>query len=78
MERPIEELTTELIRLSKKDRLEIARFLLFLDNRSLDSNGIDSVWENEITDRVQAVEEGRAIGLDFEKAMKEIEKRFEL
>jgi len=78
MERPIEDITTELIRLPKKDRLEIAKFLLFLDNRSSDSNDIDSVWEKEILNRVQAVDEGRAIGIDFDKAMEKIEKRFEV
>ena len=51
MQRNIEDLTTELIRLPKRERLEIVRFLLFLDNRSLDSDDIDSAWEKEITDR---------------------------
>ena len=78
MERTIEDLTTELIRLPKKDRLEIARFLLFLDNRSLNSNDIDSEWEKEITNRVRAVDEGKAVGIDYDKAMKKIEERFEL
>ncbi len=76
MQRNIEDLTTELIRLPKRARLEIVRFLLFLDNRSLGSDDINSDWENEITDRVRAVEEGTAIGIDYDKAMRKIEKRF--
>ncbi len=76
MQRNIEELTTELIRLSKRERLEIVRFLLFLDNRALDSADIDSAWEKEIMDRVHAVDEGIAIGIDYDKAMQKIEKRF--
>lgn len=76
MQLTIEDLTTELIKLSKRERLEIARFLLFLDNRSSDSEGVDSDWENEITARVRAVDEGKAVGIDFEDAMKKIEKRF--
>jgi len=75
MQRNIEEITKELISLPKRERLEIIRFLLFLDNRSLDSN-IELAWDNEITDRIRAVDEGKAIGIDYDKAMKEIEQRF--
>lgn len=76
MQRNIENLTKELIRLPKRERLEIVGFLLSLDNRSLDSDDIDSAWEKEITDRVRAVDEGTAIGIDYDKAMQKIEKRF--
>ncbi len=78
MQRNIERLTTELIRLPKKERLELARFLLFLDNRTLDSDDIDSSWEKEITDRVRAVDEGTATGIDYDTAMRKIEQRFAL
>ena len=71
----IEEITKNLFSLSKKERLEIARFILFLDTQSLDID-VDSVWENEIIDRARAVDEGTAIGIDFNKALKKIEKRF--
>ncbi|WP_413907845.1 addiction module protein [Desulfobacula sp.] len=70
----IEEITKNLFSLSKKERLEIARFILFLDTQSLDID-VDSVWENEIIDRARAVDEGTAIGIDFNKALKKIEKR---
>jgi hypothetical protein len=73
MKRNIEDLTTELIRLPKRERLEIVRFLLFLDNRSLDSGDIDSAWEQEITDRIRAVDNGTAIGIDYDQAMQTIE-----
>lgn len=76
MKQNIEKLTTELIRLPKRERLEIVRFLLFLDNRSSDSDDTDSVWEKEITDRVHAVDDGTAVGIDYDKAMQNIEKRF--
>ena len=76
MKRNIEDLTTELIRLPKRERLEIVRFLLFLDNRSQDSEDIDSAWEQEITDRIRAVDNGTAIDMDYDQAMQTIEKRF--
>jgi hypothetical protein len=76
MQRNIEDLTIELIRLTKRERLEIIRFLLFLDSRALDSDDFDSTWEKEITDRIRAVDEGTAIGIDYDKAMQKIEQYF--
>uniref|UniRef100_Q3ATX5 Addiction module component n=1 Tax=Chlorobium chlorochromatii (strain CaD3) TaxID=340177 RepID=Q3ATX5_CHLCH len=76
MQRTIEDITSELIGLPKNERLEIVRFLLFLDNRSSDNNDTDSVWEHEIADRVLAVEDGTAIGIDYEEAMKKINAQF--
>jgi hypothetical protein len=77
MQPNLENLTTELIKLPKRERLEIVRFLLFLDNRFSDFDDIDSVWEKEIGDRVRAVDEGTATGMDYDKAMQKIETRFE-
>jgi len=76
MQRNIERLTTELIGLPKRERLEIVRFLLFLDNRSSDSDDVGSAWEKEITDRIRAVDEGTAVVIDYDEAMQKIEKRF--
>ena len=76
MHRNIEEITSELIGLPKRERLEIVRFLLFLDNHSSDSSNVSSSWENEITSRVQAVEDGIAIGVDYDNALRKIENRF--
>ena len=46
------------------------------DNTSSDSKDVESVWEKEITDRILAVDDGTAIGLDYDAAMRELEKRF--
>jgi len=78
MQQKIEDITTELVRLPKRERLEIVRFLLFLDNRCSYSDDIDSTWEKEITDRVRAVDDGTAIGIDYDDAIKKIEKRFSI
>jgi hypothetical protein len=72
MQRAIEDITAELIRLPKRDRLEIVRFLLFLDNRPSDADDVEAAWEKEISDRVLAVKEGTAIGIDYDEAMKMI------
>ena len=76
MQRNIEELTTELIRLPKRERLEIARFLLFLDNHSSDSSDVGSAWEKEIADRVNAIDDETAVGIDYDSALSQIENRF--
>lgn len=71
----IEELTKNIINLPKNERLEIARFILFLDNNSSETD-VDSVWEDEIIKRAKAVEDGTAKSLEFFEAMKSIERRF--
>ena len=50
--------------------------LSLFDHNSSDFRNIDSVWEEEITARVHAVKDGSAIGIDYDEAMKTIEKRF--
>jgi hypothetical protein len=63
MKKTVEDITAELSRLSREDRLEIAHFLLSLDD-GLDPETASS-WDDEITERVKAVEEGRARGIDY-------------
>jgi hypothetical protein len=76
MQLKIEDITAELIRLPKQDRLEIVRFLLFLDNRPSDADDVESAWEKEISDRVLAVKDGTAVGIDYDEAMRKIDERF--
>lgn len=78
MQRKIEDITAELIRLPKQDCLEIVRFLLFLDNRPSDADDVESAWEKEIADRVLAVKDGTAVGIDYDEAMRKIDERFVL
>ncbi len=72
MQRNIEDITRELIRLPKRERLEIVRFLLFLDNRSKSSNDVGSSWDAEISERVRAVDEGAATGVEYDQAIQRI------
>ncbi len=68
----IEQIRKSIINLTNKERLELAKMILFLDNQSSDANTTDSDWEKEILERVNAIERGTAIGLDYNKAMDEI------
>jgi len=72
----VQQLAQQLVTLQKRERIEIVRFLLFLDDNT-SSSDIESEWDNEIMDRVRAVDEGTAIGLDYQKVMEEIEKKYE-
>lgn len=76
MHRSIEELTSDLILLPRRERLEIARFLLFLDRSSSDSGDVSASWESEIADRVRAVDDGTAVAIDYAEAMQQIADRF--
>ena len=76
MQKNIEHLTSELVDLPEKDRLEIIRFLLFLDNHSANSKQVESTWKNEISDRVKAVEDGTAECIDYNLVQTNIIKRF--
>jgi len=72
----VQQLAQQLVTLQKRERIEIVRFLLFLDDNT-SSTDIESEWNNEIMDRVRAVDEGTAIGLDYQKVMEDIEKKYE-
>ena len=72
----VQQLAQQLVTLQKRERIEIVRFLLFLDDNT-SSTDIESEWDNEILDRVRAVDEGTAIGLDYQKVMEDIEKKYE-
>ena len=76
MQTSIETITSELIKLPRKERLEIVRFLLFLDNCQNIPEDVDKIWEKEISERVRAVENGTAEYMDFDTAMDKINHRY--
>ena len=71
----IEDLTSKLLQLPKRQRLEIARFLLFLDSQPPDFDDATS-WEAEIAARIRAVKDGSAASLDYSEAMRKVRARF--
>jgi len=74
MNRNIEEITKEVIDLPNSERLKLVKTLLILDTQSSENNA-DSLWQEEITNRVLAVESGNAIGLDFKNSIRNIKNR---
>ena len=75
MERTIEDITGELINLPRRERMEIVKILLSFDAKSSDT-AVEESWENEIVERIRAVDEGYATGIDYHEAMKELDRRF--
>jgi putative addiction module component (TIGR02574 family) len=71
----IEEITKEVVELPRHQRLALIRLLLDLDQRGT-SDEIEGAWDQEIRARVQAVDEGRAVGISYEEIKKEIAGRF--
>jgi hypothetical protein len=76
MQTEIEELTSRLVQLPKQQRLEIVRFLLFLDSQSSEPGDASSAWEAEIADRIRAVKDGTAVGIDYDEALRSVRARF--
>jgi hypothetical protein len=86
MSKALEEITKEAIQLSRQQRLALARFLLELDERGPQPGSpagvfdysedleVESAWEQEILARIQAVDDGTAIGISYEDVMREVQK----
>ena len=75
MHRNIDEITQEIVSLPKSDRLKLAKVLLFLDDKVTNQNDTDIQWQEEISQRVLAVESGEAIGKDFDDSIHKIRHR---
>jgi putative addiction module component (TIGR02574 family) len=71
----IEELTKEIVSLPRHQRLTLVRLLLDLDQPGTSAE-IDAAWEEEISARVKAVDEGRTVGIPYEDIRKEMANRF--
>lgn len=70
----LEEITREAMQLPRQQRLALAGFLLESDDKG-DDPQIAAAWEQEILDRIQAVDNGTSVGVSFEDVMSEAENR---
>ena len=71
----IEEITKEVVGLPRHQRLALLKLLLDLDRSHADP-GMESAWDEEIRARVEAVDEGRAVGIPYEQIREEMGRRF--
>jgi len=70
----LEEITLTALQLPAKQRLALAGFLLETDGISSDP-GVDAAWEQEIQDRIRAVDSSAVTGISYQDVMLEAEKR---
>jgi hypothetical protein len=74
MSKALDELAQEALRLSRQQRLALAGFLLEIEDASEDPI-VDVAWDEEIRARIEAVDNGTAIGIPYQDVMREAQKR---
>jgi hypothetical protein len=70
MSKALTEITQEAIQLPRQQRLALAGLLLELEDGGSDPQA-DKAWEQEIQARIKAVDEGSAVGISYEEAMRQ-------
>ena len=74
MAKALEEITKEAIQLPRPQRVALAGILLELDDYG-DDVEVEAAWEHEILARIQAVDDGTAVGIAYEDVMREAQQR---
>ncbi len=74
MANSLEEIVREALQLPRQQRLALAGFLLALEEGTGDLD-VDAAWEDEIRARIQAIDDGTAVGIPYEEVMREAQKR---
>ena len=70
----LDQITREALDLTPRQKLALAGFLLESADAATDPDA-EAVWDSEICDRIQAVDEGRVIGVSYEEVMRSAEAR---
>jgi len=74
MSATLEDVTRGALELSARQRLALAGFLLEIDGHCSDTDVV-AEWEEEIQNRIMAVDSGEVIGISYREVMLEAEKR---
>ena len=74
MPKALGEIAKDALELAPRQRIALAEFLLESTDPSSDPEA-ESAWENEIQDRIRAIDEGRVIGVAYEDVMRAAEGR---
>ena len=69
MSAALEEITEKALRLSRQEKLALANRLLS-DDVDSDASEIEAAWEDEILARIQAIDEGTAVGVPYEEVIR--------
>ena len=71
-----EEIKVKALRLSDKDRAELAHLLLVSHDEDVEE-GVEAAWDAELDKRVKDVDSGQAIGRDAFEVLAEMRKQYE-
>lgn len=74
MANAIEAVTKEALNLPLHQRLALAGFLLESAEAAPDPEA-EAAWDSEIRDRIQAIDDGRVLGIPYEDVMRDAKKR---
>jgi len=74
MPKALTEITKEAIQLPRQQRLALAGLLLELEDGGSDPQA-DEAWDQEIRARIKAIDEGTAVGIPYDEAMRQAQDR---
>jgi putative addiction module component (TIGR02574 family) len=74
MSAALEEITQKAFTLSRQERLALANRLLSNDEENVTAE-IKAAWEDEILTRIQAIDDGTAVGIPYEEVVSEARNR---
>ena len=69
MSAALEEITERALGLSRQERLVLANRLLS-DDHCGDVSEVEMAWEEEILARIQAIDDGTAVGIPYEEVIR--------
>lgn len=69
MSAALEEIIEKALRRSRQEKLALANRLLS-DDQQNESAEIEAAWEDEIFARIQAIEDGTAVGIPYEEVIR--------
>jgi len=73
MSAALEEITEKALQLSPQDKLALANRLL--SDQLSDASEVEAAWDEEILARIEAIDNGTAIGVSFEEVIFAARKR---
>jgi putative addiction module component (TIGR02574 family) len=73
MSAALEEITEKALQLSPQDKLALANRLL--SDQLSDASEVEAAWDEEILARIEAIDNGTAIGVPFEEVILAARKR---
>jgi putative addiction module component (TIGR02574 family) len=73
MSAALEEIAEKALQLSPQDKLALANRLL--SHQLSDASEVEAAWDEEILARIEAIDNGTAIGVPFEEVIRAARKR---